>query len=477
MRAISADRPCLRPFGAALLAGAAFGLLPAGASAARVAATTPAAATKTNAWTAPLSVADAPANLQAGLVTRVGVTSTGRGTIAWNVAGNGTIMSRDFTVGGTIAAPITVTKGSLAASVARDASANIVVSGQTAGSPATSWVATRKKDGTEYSYRALESGPAVNAPAAFGLKTGFLVTATNSFIPTTTAQGLPTAAAFGFVVGGTPVTVGKTLSGVETGDFAHGADGSNWALTSTGHAISTGRRETSKPAKGKAPKSVAALIKAGKSPTRNSILGAERFGAGAVDTAGVAVAVAGLEVQQTADIAQRGIPVVALGTEEEDVVTLEETVEISGVDDRRALEVDVAARAGGGAVVTWLQQTSSRPENLQGQPKWAIVDDAGDIVGRGAFSAAVDAHDLRVVRAGPLALAIWTRGTGAKAKLYAARLDDDSARIIKAPVGAPLGRLEGGLNTTQLTSNGRTVAVSFVDQATNTVRVAIQTLK
>lgn len=437
----------------------------------------PLASAATNVWTSPLTVADAPAAVQPGLVTRVGVTSSGRGTIAWNVAGSGTVMSRDFTVGGTLAAPLTVTKGSLAASVARDAAGNIVVSGQTAGSPATSWVATRKKDGTEYSYRALESGPAVNAPAAFGLKTGFLVTATNSFVPTTTAQGSPTAAAFGFVVGGTPVTVGKELSGVETGDFAHGADGSNWALTASGHAISTGRRETGKPSGGKAPKSVAALVKVGKSPTRNSILGAERFGAGSVDTAGVAVAVAGLDVQQTADIAQRGIPVVALGSEDEDAFTLDETVEIGGVPDRRALEVDVAARAGGGAVVTWLQQTTSRAENLQGQPKWAIVDDAGDIVTRGAFSTAVDAHDLRVVRAGALALAIWTRGTGAKAKLYAARIGEDSVRLIKAPVGAPLGRLEGGLNTTQLTSNGRQVAVSFVDQATNSVRVAIQTLK
>ena len=436
-----------------------------------------AGAAATNAWTSPLSVADAPTGVQAGLVTRVGVTSNGRGTVAWNVAGSGTIMSRDFTVGGTLAAPISVTRASLAAAVARDAAGNIVVTGQTAGSPATSWVATRKKDGTEYSYRALETGPAVNSPSAFGLKTGFLVTGTNSFVPTTTDQGLPTAAAFGLVVGGTPVTVGKALSGVETGDFAHGADGSNWATTSTGQAISTGRRETSKASKGKAPKSVAALIKVGAKPTRNSILGAERFGAGSVDTAGVAVAVAGLDVQQTADIAERGIPVVAIGTEEDDVVTLDETVEIGGVPDRRALEVDVAAKPGGGAVVTWLQQTSSRAENLQGQPKWAIVDDAGDVVARGTFSTATDAHDLRVVRAGPLALAIWTRGTGAKAKLYAARLDDDSARIIKAPAGAPLGRLEGGLNTTQISSNGRQVAVSFVDQATNTVRVAIQSLK
>lgn len=434
-------------------------------------------ASAADAWTTPLTVTDAPAGVQAGLVTRVGVTANGRGTVAWNVAANGTVMSRDFTVGGTIAGPITVTKGSLAASVARDASANIVVSGQSAGNPATSWVATRKKDGTEYSYRALESGPAVNAPAAFGLKTGFLVTATNSFIPTTTEQGSPTAAAFGFVVGGTPVTVGKALSAVETGDFAHGADGSNWAITGSGHAVSTGRRETGKPSKGKAPKSVPALIKVGKSPTRNSILGAERFGAGAIDTAGVSVAVAGLDVQQTAEIAQRGIPVVAIGTEDEDVVALDETVEIGGVPDRRALEVDVAARPGGGAVVTWLQQTSSRAENLHGQPKWAIVDEVGDVVARGAFSSAVDAHDLRVVRAGSLALAIWTRGTGSKAKLYAARLDADSARIIKAPVGAPLGRLEGGLNTTQLTSNGRIVAVSFVDQATNTVKVAVQSLK
>lgn len=430
-----------------------------------------------DAWTTPLTVTDAPAGVQAGLVTRVGVTTNGRGTIAWNHAATGTVMSRDFTVGGTIAGPMTVTKGSLAASVARDAAGNIVVSGQSAGSPATSWVSTRKKDGTEYSFRALESGPAVNAPAAFGLKTGFLVTATNSFVPTTTEQGSPTAAAFGFVVGGTPVTVGKALTAVETGDFAHGADGSNWAMTSSGHAVSTGRRETGKPSKGKAPKSVPALIKVGKAPTRNSILGAERFGAGAIDTAGSTVAVAGLDVQQTAEIAQRGIPVVAIGTEDEDVVTLEETVEIGGVPDRRALEVDVAARPGGGAVVTWLQQTSSRPENLHGQPKWAIVDETGEVVTRGAFSSATDAHDLRVVRAGSLALAIWTRGTGSKAKLYAARLDDDSARIIKAPAGAPLGRLEGGLNTTQLTSNGRIVAVSFVDQGTATVKVAVQSLK
>ncbi len=435
------------------------------------------ASAATNAWTSPLSVADAPAGVQAGLVTRVGVTANGRGTVAWNQAATGTIMSRDFTVGGTLGPAITVTKGSLATSVARDQASNIVVSGQTAGSPAASWVATRGKDGTGYAFKVLQSGAAVNAPAAFGLKSGFLVVGTNAFVPTTTAQGLPTAAANGFTVDGASVVLGKELTGVETGDFAHGADGSNWAMTAGGHALSTGRRETGKPSKGKAPKSVAALIKVGKSATRNSILGAERFGAGSVDTAGVAVAVAGLEVQQTAAIAERGIPVVALGTEEDDVVTLEETVEISGVDDRRALEVDVAARAGGGAVVTWLQQTSSQAENLQGQPKWAIVDDVGDVVARGAFSTAVDAHDLRVVRAGPLALAIWTRGTGAKAKLYAARIGEDSARIIKAPPGAPLGRLEGGLNTTQLSSNGRQVAVSFVDQATGTVRVATQSLK
>lgn len=431
------------------------------------------AAAATNVWTAPVSVGDAPAGVQAGLVTRLGLTANGRGTVAWNVAGDGTIASRDFTVGGTLGTMTTVTRGSLVGAVARDAAGNVVVSGQTAGSPATSWVATRTKSGPSWTFRVLQSGGAVNAPAAFGLTSGFLVAGTNSFIPTSKEQGVPTAAAFGFTPAGASVALGKQVEGVETGDFTHGGDGSNWALSSTGQAITSGRRETSTAKNGKAPKSVAALIKVGKDPTRNSILGPERFGGGSVATAGEWIGVAGLEVQQTNELAVRGVPVIAQGTDG----TIDEAVEIGGVPDRRALEVDVAQRAGGGAVVTWLQQTSSRAENLLGQPEWAIVDDAGDVEARGSFSSATDARDLRVVRVGSSEVAMWVRGTGTKARFYTAKITDDTVRLIKSPAGAPLGRREGALNTTQLTSNGRQVAVSFVDTATGTVRVATQTLK
>ncbi|MEH3054080.1 MAG: hypothetical protein PGN13_08770 [Patulibacter minatonensis] len=443
--------------------------LPAPAGAA---AGTRATATATpKSWLTPLDLGPAPAGVQKGLVPRVGITSTGRGTVAWNVAGDGTIQSRDFTVGGTLGTTTSVTRGSLVGSVARDQAGNIVVTGQTAGAPASSWVATRAKDGANWTFRMLASGTYVNAPASFGLKSGFLVTSTSSFTPTTADAGLPSAAAFGFTIAaGAPISIGKVLEGVETGDFAHGADGSNWAVGADGHAISTGRRETSKAKNGKAAASVPALVRVGKSPTRNSILGAERFGAGAVATTGTAVAIAGLDVQQTSPIAQRGVPVVALGEN----ATLEEAVEIGGVPDRRALEVDVAGRVSGGAVVTWLQQTTPRAENLAGQAKWAIVDDAGDVETRGSFSTAKDARDLRVVRTGGSAVATWIQGTGDKARWHAAKLTDDGVRLIKAPAGTPVGRVEGGLNTSQLVSNGSIVALTFVDATTGMVRVATQ---
>lgn len=467
MRLLPANFPCshARPLAAALaLASLA---APAAAHAAQKSTT----ATAGKAWLTPLDLGPAPAASQKGLVPRVGLTTNGRGTVAWNVAGDGSIMSRDFTVGGTLGTTTTVTRGSLVGSVARDQAGNVVVTGQTAGSPAASWVATRPKDGTTWTFRPLASGTYVNAPAAFGLKAGFLVAATSSFVPTTAAAGVPTAAAFGFTIApGQPVAIGKALQAVETGDFAHGADGSNWALAADGHAISTGRRETSTAKDGKAPKSVPALIRVGKTPTRNSILGVDRFGAGSVTTTGASIAVAGLEVQQTNEIAQRGIPVVAFGEDG----ALEEAVELGGVPDRRALEVDVAGRVGGGAVVTWLQQTTSRAENLSGQARWAIVDDAGDVESRGSFSTAKDARDLRVVRAGSKAIATWIQGTGDKARWHAAQLTDDGVRLIKAPAGTPVGRIQGGLNTSQFTSNGSIIALTFVDATTGAVRVATQ---
>lgn len=432
-----------------------------------LAAPTPASAS----WTEPLSIAPAPAGVQNGLVTRVGSTTTGRGTITWNVAGSGEVMSRDFTTGGQLSGAMNVTRGSLATSVALDQGGNIAVSGYSAGSPASTWVATRAKNGSNWSFKSVASGPYVNTPAAFGLKTGFLVATTSSFVPTKTEQGTPTAQAFGVTTAAAATTnLGKQLTQVETGDFAHGADGTNWAQTSTGHAISTGRRETAKPKNNKRPASVAALIRVGKDATRNSILGVDRFGAGAVSTAGSAILVGGLDVQQSAAIAERGVPVVATGDED----GLEEVVEIGGVPDRRALEVDVSARVGGGGVVTWLQQTSSRAQSLLGQPKWAIVDDAGDVVARGAFSTATDVRDLRVVRVGSKEIAVWIRGTGDKAKWQTAQISGEKVKLIKAPAGVPVGRVEGGLNTSQLTSNGRVVTLSFVDAGSDTVRVAAQ---
>lgn len=419
-------------------------------------------------WTAPLSIGPAPAGSQNGIVTRTGVTTTGRGTVAWNSGGE--VYSRDFTVGGSLSGPMTVTRGSLATSVALDASGNIAVAGYTAGSPAVTWIAARTKNGGNYTFKTLASGPYVNTPAAFGLKAGFLAATTSSFVPTTTAQGVPTAQAVGVTPAAATRTLGKQLEQVETGDFAHGADGSNWAATSTGHAISTGRRETAKPKGGKRPSSVAALVRVGSEATRNSILGVERFGAGSVATAGSSILVGGLDVQQTSQLAERGVPVVATGEEG----ALEEVVELGGVPDRRALEVDVSARVGGGGVVTWLQQTSSRATSLLGQPKWAIVDEVGDVVARGSFSSARDARDLRVVRAGDKEIAVWIRGTGSKARWQSASIDDERVRLIKAPAGTPVGRVEGGLNTSQLSSNGRIVTLSFVDAASDSVRVAAQ---
>lgn len=471
VRSRRAGRRALLPATATLLAASAAAALPSAAAAQSSKTTTKTTATAAKSWLTPLDLGPAPAAVQKGLIPRVGITSNGRGTVAWNVAGDGSIMSRDFTVGGTLGPMTTVTRGSLVGSVARDQAGNIVVTGQTAGSPAASWVATRPKDGTSWLFRALNSGTYVNAPASFGLKAGFLVASTSSFIPTTAAAGVPTAAAFGFTIApGAPIAIGKVVQAVETGDFAHGADGSNWALAADGHAITTGRRETSTAKNGKPPKSVAALVRVGKSGTRNSILGADNFGAGAVTTTGSAIAVAGLDVQQTTEIAQRGVPVVALGAD----ASLEEAVEIGGVPDRRALEVDVAGRIGGGAVVTWLQQTTPRPESLLGQPKWAIVDDAGDVESRGTFTKATDARDLRVVRAGEKVIATWIQGEGVKARWHAAQLTDDGVRLIKAPAGAPVGRIEGGLNTSQFTSNGSIIALTFVDAVTGAVRVATQ---
>lgn len=460
---IRAERPRAASSAAAATLLAAVALQPTAAQAA------------TNVWTTPVTVGDAPVGVQPGLVTRVGLTANGKGTVSWNVAGDGTIAARDFTVGGSLEPAVTVTKGGLVGAVARDAAGNAVISGQSAGAPATSWVVTRAAaPGTSWTFRALASGGSVGAPAAFGLKSGFLIASTSSFIPKTAAEGVPTAAAFGFTATGASVPLGKELSQVETGDFSHGGDGSNWAVTSDGQAVTSGRRETSKAKNGVAPKSVAALIKVGKDQTRNSILGAERFGGGSVSTAGQSIGVAGLDVQQTNEIAVRGIPVIAQGT----VGSVGETVEIGGVPARRALEVDVAERAGGeGAVVTWLQQTSSTAENLLGQPKWAVVDGDGEVTARGAFSSITDARDLRVVRAGSSEIAVWIRGTGTKARFGAAKITGETVRLVKAPAGAPLGRLEASLNTSQLTSNGRQVALSFVDTATSTVKVATQTLK
>jgi hypothetical protein len=447
----------------------------ASAQTADAAAATTASSAKVNVWTSPVSVGDAPAGVQNGIVTRVGLTANGKGTVAWNAGGTDpSIVARDFTVSGVLSAGVSIGTGNIVSSVARDTAGDAAVSGQTAGSPAFSWVATRKAaTGSSWKMTTVQSGTSVAVPAAFGLKSGFLVAATNSFIPTSTDQGAPTAAAYGFTPDGASIALGKGLTGVETGDFSHGGDGSNWAVTSTGHAITTGQRETTKPSKGKAGKSVAAVIRVGAKPTRNSLLGATRFGAGAVTTTGKSIAIAGLDVQQTNEIAARGIPVVALGEEG----SIGESVEIGGVPDRRALEVDVAGRVGGGAVVTWLQQTSSRAESLLGQPKWAIVDADGDVESRGSFSSATDARDLRVVRVGTAAVAVWIRGLGDKSKFSAAKITDDATSLIKAPTGTPVGRLEGSLNTSQLTSNGRQVALSFVDAATHTVRVAVQTVK
>jgi hypothetical protein len=464
---------------AACAAAAVVSVLPAtiaaGPAQAATADSAASAAAKVNVWTSPVAVGDAPAAVQNGIVTRVGLTANGKGTIAWNSGGTTpAIAARDFTVSGVLSPGVSIGSGNIVSSVARDTAGNAAISGQTAGAPAFSWVATRKASAANpWKMTTVASGGNVGVPAAFGLKSGFLVASINSFIPTDTAQGVPTAAAYGFTPDGASLPLGKPLEGVETGDFSHGADGSNWAVTSTGHAITTGQRETTKPSKGKAGKSVAAVIRVGAKPTRNSLLGATRFGAGAVTTVGKSIAIAGLDVQQTNEIAARGIPVVALGEEG----AIGETTEIGGVPDRRALEVDVAGRVGGGAVVTWLQQTSSRATSLLGQPKWALVDGDGEVESSGSFSSATDARDLRVVRAGSVAVAVWIRGIGAKSKFSAAKLTDDATSLIKAPAGTPVGRLEGSLNTSQLTSNGRQVALSFVDAATHTVRVAVQTVK
>lgn len=420
-------------------------------------------------WTTPLTLGPAAPAVQKSTFPRVGLTSNGRATVAWN-DGAGTILSRDLTLGGTPGTGLSVTRGSLVGAVARDQAGNAVVSGLTSGSPSTAWVATRPKDSSTWTFRALTSATSVNAPAAFGLKSGFLVASTRSFLPTT-AEVLPTAGAFGFTTAaGAAIPVGKSLKGVETGDFAHGADGSNWALGTDGHIATTGRRETALPKNGKAPASVAALLRLGKNPTRFSLLGTKRYGAGSVDAGGSSLAVAGLNVQQTNAIAERGIPVVAVGKNGK----VGELVEIDDVPDRRALEVDVAARAGGGAYVTWLQQTSSRAQNLTGRPHWALIDSSGEVEDSGTLSTTTGAHALRVVRTGTSALAVWISGEGTSARWRAARITDAGSSSIAPPAGTPVGRITGGLNTSQLQSNGRIVALTFVDAATSSVRVAIQ---
>lgn len=420
-------------------------------------------------WTTPLTLGPSAPAVQKGMVPRVGLTASGRGTVAWN-DGSGSILSRDFTLGGSLGTGLSVTRGSLVGAVARDQAGNAVVSGLTSGSPSTAWVATRPKDSSTWTFRVVASATSVNAPAAFGLKSGFLVASTRSFLPTT-ADVLPTAAAFGFTTApGAPIPVGKALKGVETGDFAHGADGSNWALGTDGHITTTGRRETALPKNGKAPASVAALLRMGKNPTRFTIQGTRRFGAGAVDAAGTSIAAAGLNVQQTNSIAERGVPVVAVGKNGK----LGETVELDDVPDRRALEVDVAARAGGGAYVTWLQQTSSRAENLKGRPHWALIDSSGEVEDTGTLSTTTGAHALRVVRTGTTALAVWISGEGTAARWRAARITDAGSSSTPPPAGTPVGRITGGLNTSQLQSNGRIVALTFIDAATSSVRVAIQ---
>ncbi len=42
---------------------------------------------------------------------RVGLTASGRGTVAWN-DGSGSILSRDFTLGGSLGTGLSVTRGS-----------------------------------------------------------------------------------------------------------------------------------------------------------------------------------------------------------------------------------------------------------------------------------------------------------------------------------------------------------------------------
>ncbi len=424
-------------------------------------------------WLAPLDLGPAPASVQKGLVPRVGLTNSGRGTVAWNQAGDGTILSRDFTAGGTVGPLTSPTKGSLVADVARDAAGNVIVTARAPARPRRAELdghAAPRTAATGSS--APPVGPFVNAPAAFGLKSGFLVAATSSFTPTTAEAGLPTAAAFGFTTApGQPVAIGKALEGVETGDSRMAR---RQQLGARRRRVRRHHRpprddegEDGKP-RSRCPRSCASA----RPRTRYSILGADRFGAGAVDTVGSSIAVAGLDVQQTAPIAQRGIPVVALGEDDR----IEEAVEIGGVPDRRALDVDVAARVGGGAVVTWIQQTTSRAENLLGQAKWALIDDAGDVEDRGAFTTSKDAHTLRVVRTGSSAFATWIQGTGAKARWKAAKIDDDGAQLVKAPAGTPSPR-RGQPQHQPAHVERHAGRADVVDATTGTVRVAAQRVK
>jgi hypothetical protein len=407
-----------------------------------------------------------------GTTTRVALSADGAATVAWDrLAGKEDGRVRSLTGGRRLGPEYRLAHNGLVG-VARDAAGNAIAFGNPGEDDA--WLSTAGGSG----WHTVALVP--DLLWAFGGATGFVAGAASP-VPKAKDEDQRTLAARTIAAGSTKVTgTAPSLPAdvvPDDGAFYDNDDGSNWALSATGRPLTIG----SSPAAG-APKDVTAdesrdvvLIGLGDQPSVTPLPGTRNFDVSSIDTAGEHVAAAGLYVQLSGDFGPRGLPEYSLGTETE----MSEVRRIPGVKAHRAVSVDVAARADGGAVVTWLEKSRLNGFSDWGVPRFAAIAPDGHIETSGRLSSETYARELRVVRVGTSMVAVWTHHTpGSKIDDFrSARIDAANEVTRLAPPASKPAVVRYAESSTQLVSAGDRAAFVYTDVPTQTIRLSTLQLR
>lgn len=391
-------------------------------------------------------------------VARVALDADGHASVAWSEAF--VTHLRDVSPSGR-PGRVAALRGHRLDAVARDGDGRVLIAGaRSRGRTMTAWAAVRR--GTTLAPRTLGSGALAGVEFAAGDARGFTL-AVSTFRRTGPGGKADDRLRRARVTADGRVILGSASQRLfaRSGEFA--GDASNWTRAADGTPLGL----VAVPDPDEAFSIRPALARLTATPAVTD-LGDQAVEEGALDRSAGTLAAAGLAVDRRGDAGARGRVRTTLGDE----AALGSSRLVPGVPPRRALEVDVAALPDGGAVVTWLQKVDTGGFSRLGRPHWARLAPDGAVTAQGRLDA-MNARNLRVVRTGRGAVAVWIRSEGPASRFRAARLGGPRPLPLSAPDGTPVGRVFA-TTSQQVVSSGSRVAVAYVDARAKRVRVAIR---